>query len=106
MVGFLFLLGQKGMVEILQNRHILRDGMLKIVLVNLVDAAVNDRFLNGLQALLAADDQLAQGENEVGLQRHRIVLLAVAVVDVHGIDILGAVGRDFDNLTAQPHNQR
>ena len=64
-VGLLFLLGKQGVVEVLQNGHILRGGMLKIVLVNLVDTAVNDRFLNGLQALLAADDQLAQGENEV-----------------------------------------
>ena len=60
MVGFLFLLFQKGVVKILQKRHVLRSRIIKVALVNLMDTAVDDRLFHRLEAFLPADDQLAK----------------------------------------------
>ena len=59
-LGLLFLLGEKSLIEILQDRHVLGPWILEILLIDLVHAAVDDRFFHRLQALLAADDELAQ----------------------------------------------
>ena len=106
MAGLLLLLFEERLVEVLQEGHILRRGVLKILLVYLVDAAVDDRFLHGLEALLAAHHQLAQGEDEVGFQRDGVVLLGVVQVDVHRVDILAAGRADPDDLPAEPLHQR
>ena len=50
--------------------------------------------------------QLTQRKNKVGFQGQRIILLGVVGVDVHGVDKLGAVGADFDDLTFQTIHQR
>ena len=71
-----------------------------------MDAAVDDRFLHRLEALLAAYHQLVQGEDEVGFQGHGVVLLGVVQVDVHRVDILAAGRADPDDLPAEPLHQR
>ena len=68
--------------------------------------AVNDGFFHRQQTFLAAHHQLTQRKNKVGFQGQRIILLGVVGVDVHGVDKLGAVGADFDDLTFQPVHQR
>ena len=40
------------LVQVAQNRHILRDGVFQIFPVHLGNTAVNDRLLDGLQAAL------------------------------------------------------
>ena len=65
----LFLLRQQRIVQILQDRHVFRHGVGQIIPVNHADTAVDDGLFHRLQALLAAYDQLAQGEDEVGFQR-------------------------------------
>ena len=47
--------------------------------------AVNDGLLNGLQTLAPADNQLAQGQDEVRFQAEGIVLIGIVEVDVHGV---------------------
>ena len=101
MMGFLFFLLQKGFVEVLQKWHPLGAGVVEVAAVNLVNAAVDDRFFDRQQALLAADDQFAQREDAVGLQGDGVILLRVVGVDVHGVDVVGAGWRDFDNLSVQ-----
>ena len=73
--------------------------------VDLVDTTVNHGFLNRLQAVLAAYDQLAERQDKVRLERQRVVLFAVGIVDVHGIDILRAGRTDFDDLPLQAVGQ-
>ena len=48
MMGFLFILFQQCVIQILQNRHIFRFRVIQILLINLMNTAVNDRFLNRL----------------------------------------------------------
>ena len=105
MVSLLFLLLQKGLVEVLQQRHFLGPRVLKVRLVDLMHTAVDNGFLDGEQALFSAHYQLAQREDEVRLQGDGIILLRIVGVDVHWVDKLGAGRRDFDNLTVQPLHQ-
>ena len=84
---FLFLLLPQRVVQILQNRHVLRAGIGQIRLIDDVHGAVNDGFLNRLQAIPAANDQLTQRQDEVRFQGKRILIVAVVKVDIHGIDV-------------------
>ena len=68
------------------------------MLIDLVDTTVNHSFLNRLQAVLAAHNQFAEGQDKVSLERQGVVLFAVGIVDVHGIDILRAGRADFNDL--------
>ena len=84
----------------------LRLGIGKVVLIDHADAPVDDGLLNRLQAVLAADNQLAHGEDEVGLQGQRVFLFGVVDIDVQRIDVVGTDGRNADNLTAELLHQR
>ena len=68
--------------------------------------AVNDGFLHRQQPFFAAHHQFTQRKNKVSFQGKRVIFLGVVGIDVHGIDELGAVGADFDDLTFQPVHQR
>ena len=92
-------------VKVLQNGHILRAGVIEIGLIDQPHTAVNDGFLDRLQALFAAHDQLAQGQNEVGLERQRAFIVRVVQVQVHRIDIVGGSGRNLDDLPMQAFHQ-
>ena len=95
------LLISQNVVEVFEDRHFLRLGVCKKLLIDHADTAVNDGLLNRLQAVLAADNQLAHGENEVGFQRQRVFLFGVVRVDVQRIDVIRADWRDADDLTAE-----
>ena len=86
------LLIAQNVVEVFQNGHFLRFGISKVVLIDHADAPVNDGLLNRLQAVLAADNQLAHGEDEVGLQGQRVFLFGVVDIDVQRIDVVGTDG--------------
>ena len=68
--------------------------------------AVDDGFLHRQQSFLAAHHQFAQRKNKVSFQGKRVIFLGVVGIDVHGIDELGTVGRNFDDLTLQTIHQR
>ena len=95
------LLISQNVVEVFEDRHFLRLGVCKKLLIDHADAAVNDGLLNRLQAVLAADNQLTHGEDEVGFQRQRVFLFGVVRVDVQRIDVIRADRRDADDLTAE-----
>ena len=71
-----------------------------------MNTAVNDRLFYRLQALFSAHHQLTQRKNKVSFQGQGIIFLGVVGIDVHGVDELGAVGADFDDLTLQTIHQR
>ena len=56
---FGFMLGAQEVVQILKDRHIFRQGICQIILIQVPDAAVDDGLFDRLQAVLAADNQLA-----------------------------------------------
>ena len=92
---------QKLVVEVAQDRHFLRVGVCKERAVHVPNSAVNDGLIDGLQALLAAYDKLAEGEDKVGFQRKGAVVLAVIEVNIHRVNVLRAVLRNLDNLSFQ-----
>ena len=104
-LSFLFLLLAQTVIEITEDGHIFRLGIIEVVLIHHPHTAVNDGFLHRLQAVLAAHDQLTQGENEVRFQRKRIFLVAVIEVDVHGVDVVLGGGRNLDDLSLQTLHQ-
>ena len=106
MVGFFFLLLEQGIVQVLQQRHILRAGVSKIFAVDEMHTAVNDCLFDGHQTIFAAHHQFAQRKNKIRFQSQRVILLGIVGIDVHRVHILVAVGRNFDDLTFQPLHQR
>lgn len=106
MVGFFLVLLEQGIVQVLKDGHILRAGVRKIFAVDQMHTAVDDGFLHRQQPFFAAHHQFTQRKNKVSFQGKRIIFLRIVGVDVHGIDELGAVGADFDDLTFQPIHQR
>ena len=106
MAGFRFILRQQGVVQIFQQRHIFWGGILEILAIDHMDAAVNDRLFHRLQALFTAHHQFAQGQHKVGFQSQRVVLFRVVAIDVHRVDILGAGRADVDDLPMQTLHQR
>ena len=101
MMGFLFLLGLQGIVEVLQKRHVFRNRVLEVLLVDLMDTAVDDRLFHRLQTFLAADNQFAERQDEIRLQSERTVFLGVVQVDIHRIDVLGAGRADMNDLAVE-----
>ena len=67
-LGFLFLLFPKQVIQILQYGHILRARVIEIGLIDQPHTTVNNGFLHRLQALLTAHDQLTQAEDKVRLE--------------------------------------
>ena len=105
--SFGFGLLQKLVVQITQDRHFLRVWGGKERTVHIPYGAVNDGLFHGLQALLAADNKFTQGEDKIGLQGKRAVVLGIVEVYVHRVHILGlsvnapACRGQPDNLTVQ-----
>ncbi|CAN4046380.1 Thioredoxin reductase, partial [Dysosmobacter welbionis] len=82
-----------------------RPGIGKVGLVDHLHRPVDDRLFDGLQPRLAAHDELAEGQHEVGFQRQRVFFLGIVEVDVQGIYIVGAGRGQPDYLAAQPLHQ-
>ena len=95
------LLISQNVVEVFKDRHFLRFGVCKKLLIDHANTAVNDGLLNRLQAVLAADNQFTHGEDEVGFQRQRVFLFGVVRVDVQRIDVIRADRRNADDLTTE-----
>ena len=55
-----FILLPQGVVQILQNRYIVRAGVIQVGLIDDVHRTVDDGFLDRLQSIPTADDQLTQ----------------------------------------------
>ncbi len=104
-MGLLLVLFPQGVVKVLQNGHILWTGVVQILPVDQPDTAVNDGFLHRLEAVLAAHHNVAEGQQEVHLQGKRRFIIRIVQIEVHGINVLLAGGRDFNDLTAQPLDQ-
>ncbi len=92
-------------MEVPQHRHFLRPGVLQVLPVDHMDAAVHHRFLHRLQPGLAAHNQLHEGEDEVAFQRQGVIILRVVEGYVHGVDVLVGGGGNVDHLPAQPPDQ-
>ena len=105
MVGFLFVLLQKGIIQILKDRHILRSRIVEISLIDLMHTTVDNRLFDRLQAVLTAHNQLTEGQDKIGFQCYGIVILRVVQVDVHRVDIVGTGRTDFYHLTIELVNQ-
>ena len=105
-VGLRDALCQKRLHQIAQDGHILRSGVGKIRLIDLLHSPVDDGFFDGLQPCLTAHDELAEGQDKVGFQRQRVLLVRVVEIDVQGVHIVGAGRRQPDHLTSQPLHQR
>ena len=101
-----FLLRPQEVIQILQNGHILRARVVQIVLIDQPHTAVDDGFLHRLQALLAAHNQLAQAENEVGLEGQWTFIIRVVQVQIHGVDVVGGSRRNLNDLPMQTLHQR
>lgn len=92
---------QKLVVKVAQDRHIRRVGVCKERSVHIPNRPVDNCFFNGLQALFAADNKLAEGKDKVGFQRKRVVVLAVIEVNIHRVYIVGACRGKADYLPVQ-----
>ena len=109
---FLFILRTEGVIQVLQQRHILRLRVVEIIPVDDAHTAVDDGLFHRGKPVLAADDQLTQRQNEVGFQAQRVIIVAVIQIQVHRIDIAGrtvvalAGGRQLNDLTVQTLHQR
>ena len=101
-----FGLGPERGVQISQNRHIFRNRVFKVLLVNNRQAPVDDRLFLRLDAVPASHDQLTEREDEIRLEAQRVVVIGIIQVDVHGIDIIVAGRGDMDHLPAQRMHQR
>ena len=55
-----FLLVSEKVIQILQNWHILRAGVIEVIVVNKPYTTVDDGLLHRLQALFTTHNQLAQ----------------------------------------------
>ena len=102
----LFLLPPQLVIQVLQNRHILRHRVAEIIPVHHAHTAVDDGLFHRHEAVLAAHDQLAEGEDEVGFQAQRVFIVAVIEIQVHGIDVVRACGGNFNDLPVQTLHQR
>ena len=102
----LFLLTAQLVIQVLQNWHILRAGVVEVVPIDHTHTAVDDGLFHRHEAVLAADNQLAQAENEVGFQAQRVLIVRIVEVQVHGVNVVRACGGDFDDLPIQPLHQR
>ena len=79
-LGFFFVLRPQQVIQVLQDGHILRAGVVEVGLIDQPHTAVNDGFLYRLQALFAAHNQLAQAENEVGLEGQRAFIVRIVQI--------------------------
>ena len=97
---------EQGLVEVRQNRHILRAGIRQIGAVDGFHGTVYHGAFNRFQTCFAAHDQLTERQHKIRLQGQRAVIFGIIQVDVQRIHIVLAGGRKFDDLPMQPLDQR
>ena len=89
---------QKQPVQVSQDRHILRARVLQVIPVHQPCAAVNNGPLNRGKPLLAADHQVAQGQDKIAFQRDGVFIIRIVQVNVHRIDIVGGSRGNVNDL--------
>ena len=102
--GLFLRLAEQLRVEVLQGRGLSLIAAADIVPVDLGGAAVDDGFLPGRQ-LSRSDELLAEGQQKLGFQHHGIFPVPVALLHVHGVDMIVGSGGDADDLSAQSLDQ-
>ena len=105
-VRFRQMLVDQSLVEVRQNRHILRAGVCKIGAVDGFHGTVYHGAFNRFQTRFAAHDQFTERQHKIRFQGKRTIILGVVEVDVQRIHIVLAGGRKFDDLPMQPLDQR
>ncbi len=103
--SLLLRLAEQLRVEVLQGRGLSLIATTDVVPIDLSGAAVNDRFLPGRQ-LSCPDELLTEGQQKLGFQHHGIFPVPIALLHIHGVDVVGRGGGDVDDLAAQPLHQR
>ena len=91
---------QLGM-EILQGGHRAGVAPADVLPIALGGAAVDDGLLLGGE-FPGSHELLTQGQQKLGLQHHRVLPVAVALLHIHGVDVVGRGGGHLDHLAAQP----
>ena len=86
-------------VQISQNRHLFRHGVCEVFPIHVLHSAVDQALFLCAQSVAPAYNQLAQRQNEVGLECQRFVLVGVIEIDVHRVDVIIAGGRNADDLS-------
>ena len=74
-------------IQIFQQRHILRAGVCDIGAVHNPHGTVNDRLFHRLQTVTSACRQFTERQDKVGFQRQRVIVLAV-IEDVYKRQLL------------------
>ena len=75
-------------IQIFQQRHILRAGVCDIGAIYDPHGTVNDRLFHRVQTVPATCRQFAERQDKVRFQRQRVIILAVIEVDIHRVHIL------------------
>ena len=101
-----FRLGTQGRVQVAERRHVFRYGVLKVFLIHDGQAPVDDGLLFRFDAAPAPHDQLAEREDEIGLEAQRVVVVGIVEVDVHRVDVVMARGGDMDDLSSKRVDER
>ena len=86
------MLRRQRVVQVGQDRHILRAWVRKVGLVDPLYRPINYRSFNGFQSGLAAHNQLTKRQHKVGFQRQRVFVLGIIQIDVQRVHIVGAGG--------------
>ena len=92
-------------IQISQDRHILRSWILEVPLIHNREASVDDRLFFRFDAAAASHDQLAQRQDEVRLEPQRVIVIGVIQIDIHRIDIVLAGRGNMNHLSAQRQHQ-
>ena len=101
---FLFRLAEQLGVEVLQGGDRAVIAAADIVPVHLRGAAVDDGFFLGRQ-LACPNELFTEGEQELGFQHHGVLSVPIALLHIHGVDMVGRCGGDVDDLTAQSFDE-
>ena len=105
-LGLRLRLAQQLLIQILEQRRFGRFHPQRHLPVHLTHTAVNDGFLDGLQTVPASHHQLTQRQQKIRFQGQGAVPAAHVHLNIHRGNVVGAVRRDLDDLTAQPFHQR
>ena len=105
-VRFRQVLVEQSLVEVRQNRHILRAGVRQIRAVDSFHGTVYHGAFNRFQTCFAAHDQFTERQDKIRFQGQRAIILGVVQVDVQRVHIVPAGRRKFNDLPMQPLDQR
>ena len=87
-----FFLLPQAVIQITENRHILRLRVIQIFLIDQRQASVNDGFFFRLHAIPCAHDKFTQGKDEIRFHAQRVIIVRIVQVNVHRIDVVPAGG--------------